>query len=70
MGFIACGLIVIVGIFAGSVLESFSTTRRSEGFDSNMEVTRGLGVVATVFYILIAVLYFFPASFFSISHRK
>ena len=63
MGFIVCGLIVIVGIFAGSVLESFSSTRRYEGFDSNVEVTRGLGIVATVFYILIAVLYFFPCLF-------
>lgn len=63
VGFIVCGLIVIVGIFAGSLLESFSSTRRYEGFDSNVEVTRGLGVVATVFYILIAVLYFFPCLF-------
>jgi len=63
MGFIVCGLIVIVGIFAGSVLESFSSTRRYEGFDSNVEMTRGLGIVATVFYILIAVLYFFPCLF-------
>ena len=62
MGFIVCGLIVIIGIFAGSLLESFSSNRY-ERFDSEAVNTRGLGAVATVFYILIAVLYFFPCLF-------
>ena len=63
VGFIVCGLIIIVGIFAGSLLERMSSTRY-ERFDTNVEMnTRGLGAVATVLYILMALLYFFPCLF-------
>jgi ATP/ADP translocase len=52
-----------VGIFAGSLLERMSSTRY-ERFDTNVEMnTRGLGAVATVLYILMALLYFFPCLF-------
>ena len=62
MGFIACGLIVLMGIFAGSLFERYSS--RSEGFDRDgMIGARGFGAVAAVFYILLAVLYFFPCLF-------
>jgi ATP/ADP translocase len=63
IGFIVCGLIVIIGIFAGSILENFSSNRY-EGFNSNAQVnTKGFGVMAAVLYILIALLYFFPCLF-------
>jgi len=63
IGFIMCGLIVLVGIFAGTFFERFYSSRY-EGFDTNMQMnTRGLGVFATVLYILIALLYFFPCLF-------
>jgi Family of unknown function (DUF5362) len=61
MGFIVCGLIVIVGIFAGSLVQNFSS--RYEGFGNTEINTRGFGAVATVMYILIALLYFFPCLF-------
>jgi hypothetical protein len=63
MGFIVCGLIVIVGIFAGSIFESMSSNRL-EGFGNNKEIdTKGFGVLAAVLYILMAFLYFFPCLF-------
>src|SRR6266516_3400318 len=62
MGFIVCGCIVIIGIFAGSIFENLSS--RYEGFDRNGQInTRGLGAIAAVVYILIALLYFFPCLF-------
>ena len=62
IGFIVCGLIVMLGIFAGSIFQNLSS--RYEGFSRNGEInTRGIGAVATVVYILIALLYFFPCLF-------
>lgn len=59
VGFITCALIVVVGIFAGSLFSMYSN--KYEGFDQNVKVnTTGLGAVAAVFYVLIALLYFFP----------
>ncbi|MBC7947226.1 MAG: hypothetical protein H7Y42_05050 [Chitinophagaceae bacterium] len=65
VGFIFCGLIVLGGIFAGSMFESMSSGSRYERFDnSDVEVsTKGLGAAAAVLYILIALLYFFPCLF-------
>jgi hypothetical protein len=62
MGFIVCGCVVIIGIFAGSIFQNLSS--RYEGFDRNGELsTRGFGAVAAVAYILVALLYFFPCLF-------
>lgn len=64
MGFIMCGLIVIGGIFAGSMFETLTATNRYERFDESMEVnTKGLGALAAIVYILVALLYFFPCLF-------
>ena len=63
VGFIVCILIVIVGIFAGSIFEMYGNNQY-EGFDRGAKVsTRGLGAVAAVFYVLLALLYFFPCLF-------
>ena len=61
MGFIVCGLVVVFGIFAGSIFSRMSTYR---SFDSNMEInSSGFAAAAAIVYILIAVLYFFPCLF-------
>ncbi|TMI74759.1 MAG: hypothetical protein E6H09_02630 [Bacteroidetes bacterium] len=62
VGFIGCGLLILFGIFAGSIFQSYNS--RYEGFDRNpMMGTRGFGAFAATFYILIALLYFFPCLF-------
>jgi hypothetical protein len=61
VGFIVCGLIVIVGIFFGSF---FSTMNSSYSrYDSDTNVAGSLGAAMAVVYILVAVLYFFPTLF-------
>jgi len=63
LGFILCILIVILGLFAGSIFEMYSSNRY-EGFDRDVKVnTRGLGVMFSIVYILLALLYFFPCLF-------
>jgi ATP/ADP translocase len=63
IGFIMCGLIVIVGLFAGTIFERMYSSRY-EGLDGGRDISmRGLGAVASVVYILIALLYFFPCLF-------
>lgn len=58
IGFILCGLFVIVGMFAGTIFSSIATINRSMYRDAS--VTSGLGFVMTFVYICIAVVYFFP----------
>lgn len=53
MGFIFCGLLVIIGFFAGTI---FSRAFSQMGGDMKM----GMGSFMTIIYILIAILYFFP----------
>ena len=59
MGFIVCGLIVLIGIFAGSIFSRMSSYR---SFDTEVN-TSSFAAAAAVIYILIAVLYFFPCLF-------
>jgi hypothetical protein len=61
VGFIMCALIVLLGIFAGSLLTSFSS--RYSRYDEPEINTGGLGVVMAVVYVLMALLYFFPCLF-------
>lgn len=62
VGFIVCGLVVIIGIFAGSILSSMPGQFSSElgGMGS---MGSGLGAMMAVVYIAIAILYFFPCLF-------
>ena len=53
IGFIGCALIILVGIFAGSVMAT-TMGDMAGGFGS------GMGVVMAVVYILFALLAFFP----------
>ncbi|MBL7737782.1 MAG: hypothetical protein JNK14_01095 [Chitinophagaceae bacterium] len=62
MGFIMCGLIVVIGIFAGSFFSMFA----DEGYGRYRDVdvdAKGLGAVMAVVYVLLALLYFFPCLF-------
>ena len=61
MGFIMCGLVVIIGIFAGSFLSVF-TSRYGTGQDMPM-AGAGFGAAMVVFYIIFAVIYFLPCLF-------
>ena len=63
VGFVVCALVVLVGIFAGSFLGMMGNRYGGEDFgDSNMSIT-GLGPMLSVFYIGMALLYFFPCLF-------
>src|SRR5262249_19193552 len=57
LGFIFCGLIVLVALFAGSFIASSFNRFGTEG------LTFFSGAVVSFFYVLIAVLYFFPCLF-------
>ncbi|WP_310378392.1 DUF5362 family protein [Flavobacterium sp.] len=55
LGFIGIGLIVLVAIFAGTIFSAIgSMTPGMGGFGSSF------GIVLTVVYLIIALLYFFP----------
>ena len=62
VGFVLCGLIAIVGIFAGSILSSMSSTFDG-GYGNSPMGMRGMGAMAGVLYVAIALLYFFPCLF-------
>ena len=54
LGFIGCGLLVLVAIFAGTVFSYFGR------LGGGAALATGMGAFVSVFYILIALLYFFP----------
>ena len=58
MGFIFCGLMIIVGLFAGTIFTAYFNQASSLGTDGGLG-TLGAGVF-TVIYILIALIYFIP----------
>lgn len=61
LGFILCGLVVIIGIFFGSIFSMLAT--RSE-VPYNSPVNSGsFGAMMAIVYIIIAVIYFFPCLF-------
>ncbi|HMH23962.1 MAG TPA: DUF5362 family protein [Puia sp.] len=54
IGFITCGFLVLIALFAGSL---FSNLGQASGFGM---LGAGFGAVFTVIYLIIAALYFFP----------
>jgi len=62
VGFVMCGLIVVIAIFAGSIFTMMSTSYNDE-YRSSAPLTGGLGAFVAIFYIGIAVLFFFPYLF-------
>jgi hypothetical protein len=55
LGFIGCGLLVLFAIFFGTIISYFG---RFGG--GTTQLAAGMGAFVSVFYILIALLYFFP----------
>ncbi|HET6768473.1 MAG TPA: DUF5362 family protein [Chitinophagaceae bacterium] len=62
IGFIVCALIVIVGIFAGSFLSMMPGVYNDE-YRGSPALTGGLAAFLAVFYIGLAILFFFPYLF-------
>jgi Family of unknown function (DUF5362) len=61
IGFIGCGLIALVGIFFGSIFSMFTGQLDNSPYsDMPSSAASGLGALAAVFYIIIALIYFFP----------
>jgi hypothetical protein len=61
LGFILCGLVVIIGIFFGSIFSMLAS--RSE-VSYNSPVNSGsFGAMMAIVYVIIAVIYFFPCLF-------
>jgi hypothetical protein len=62
VGFVVCGLIVLVGIFFGSIFSAMSNR-----YGNNDDILAGgggaLGASMAIIYILMALLYFFPCLF-------
>ncbi|MBA2499051.1 MAG: hypothetical protein H0V30_04940 [Chitinophagaceae bacterium] len=64
IGFIMCGLIVLVGIFAGSLFSMFMNTNEIEGMEGfGGGMPPGFGGAMAVVYIILALIYFFPCLF-------
>lgn len=64
LGFICCGLLIIVGVFYTTILGNISSILPQQaGMNNAMasSITGGMGVVVAVIYILLSLLYFFPA---------
>jgi hypothetical protein len=57
-----CGLIVVMAIFFGSFLATMSSSFNDE-YRSSTALTGGMGVFVAIFYIGIAILFFFPYLF-------
>src|SRR5882672_6038048 len=57
VGFIVCGLIVLVAFFAGSIL---SATFSRYGMEGGSAASSVGSAFITIIYILVALLYFFP----------
>jgi len=58
VGFVMCGIIIIIGLFFGTIMSTFSRFgNNSEAFSSSMGSS---GVIISVVYIGMALLCFFP----------
>jgi hypothetical protein len=62
VGFVMCGLIVVIAIFAGSFLALMSNSF-NDGYGSSTRFSGGMGAFITIFYIGIAILFFLPYLF-------
>lgn len=61
VGFVMCGLIVLVGFFAGSIFSMFANSEELEELGGGMSAAMGAGMA--FFYVIIAVIYFIPCLF-------
>lgn len=63
MGFIGCGLVVLIGVFFGSFFNNFASGFGRNSPYSEVSPMAGMGAVMAVVYIIIALIYFFPCLF-------
>ncbi|MGZ8516752.1 MAG: DUF5362 family protein [Chitinophagaceae bacterium] len=63
LGFIMCGLIVLIGIFFGSFFSMFSSRYGSSQYNDLPASSTGLGAAMAIYYVVIALVYFFPCLF-------
>ncbi len=69
LGFIFCGLIVLIAIFFGSFFSSSFLGKYGQG-GAIGGMGSGLGVVVIVIYVLLALFYFFPCLYlFNFSNK-
>src|SRR6185369_17044845 len=54
VGFVMCGLLVLLGILMATVMSRFSSSSSMGG------LAGGMGAIVSIFYIAFAILYFFP----------
>lgn len=60
VGFIMCGLMVVLAIFAGSIIGQMDSYSR---YETSADVTSAAAVTVAIFYIIGALLCFFPYLF-------
>ena len=63
MGFIGCGLVVLIGVFFGSIFGAMTTGLERNSPYGNMPNTAPFGAAMAFIYIIIALVYFFPCLF-------
>jgi len=63
MGFIGCGLVVLIGVFFGSIFGILTTGLERNSPYGNMPNSAPFGAAMAFIYIVIALIYFFPCLF-------
>ena len=63
IGFIMCGLIVLIGLFFGSFMGVFMNRYGGSNPYNDLPAGDGFTAAIAVYYIVIALLYFFPCLF-------
>ena len=63
MGFIGCGLVVLIGVFFGSIFGILTTGLERNSPYGNMPNSAPFGAAMAFIYIIIALIYFFPCLF-------
>jgi len=64
MGFIGCGLVVLIGVFFGSFFTDMTSGFGRSNTYGDVSPTKAMGTAATaVVYIIMALIYFFPCLF-------
>ncbi len=62
MGFIFCGLIVLMGVFFGSFMGILSSRSGGNPY-GDVVSTPGIGAAMAIYYVIVALIYFFPCLF-------
>ena len=63
MGFIGCGLVVLIGVFFGSFFRTFTTGLERNSPYGDMPDSGPYSAAMAFIYIIIALIYFFPCLF-------